>query len=69
MLQASYRPPDPDPPRERERSELRISAGECMRCHGDSRVIDTNDAPGSIRRRRQCLECGWRWTTYERVEP
>lgn len=35
----------------------------------DSRVIDTRDAEGGIRRRRECLGCGRRFTTYERVVP
>lgn len=35
----------------------------------DSRVIDTRDAEGGIRRRRECTRCGRRFTTYERVAP
>ncbi len=35
----------------------------------DSRVIDTRDAEGGIRRRRECASCGRRFTTYERVAP
>ena len=31
----------------------------------DSRSSDNNDA---IRRRRECIECGYRFTTYERRE-
>lgn len=34
-----------------------------------SRVIDTRDAEGGIRRRRECEACGRRFTTYERVAP
>ena len=36
----------------------------------DSRVIDSRDLAGggAIRRRRECIECGRRFTTYERVE-
>ena len=34
-----------------------------------SRVIDTRDAEGGIRRRRECEECRRRFTTYERVAP
>jgi transcriptional repressor NrdR len=34
-----------------------------------SRVIDTRDAEGGIRRRRECEECQRRFTTYERVAP
>lgn len=42
----------------------------CPFCGGiDSRVIDTRDAEGGIRRRRECVACGRRFTTYERVAP
>ena len=34
-----------------------------------SKVIDSRDANDGIRRRRQCLDCGARFTTYERVQP
>src|SRR5919109_383256 len=43
----------------------------CPFCHtGDSRVIDSRELSGgsSIRRRRECVRCGRRFTTYERVE-
>jgi transcriptional repressor NrdR len=33
----------------------------------DSRVIDSRDAEGGIRRRRECLKCRNRFTTYERL--
>ena len=44
-----------------------------MRCpfcrHGDTKVIDSRSTQEeSIRRRRQCLECSRRFTTYERIE-
>ena len=32
-----------------------------------SRVVDTRDAPQGIRRRRRCVDCGQRFTTYERI--
>lgn len=35
----------------------------------DSRVIDSRDAGDGIRRRRQCLSCRGRFTTYERLQP
>jgi transcriptional regulator NrdR family protein len=35
-------------------------------CGGDSRVVDSRPANDSIRRRRKCLACGRRWTTWER---
>ncbi len=44
----------------------------CPYCHtGDSRVVDSRELTGgdSIRRRRECVVCGRRFTTYERVEP
>jgi len=43
----------------------------CPYCRSrDSRVVDTRDLAemDAIRRRRQCRECGRRFTTYERVE-
>lgn len=45
-----------------------------MRCpfcqHADTQVIDSraSDEGASIRRRRKCLDCAKRFTTYERVE-
>jgi transcriptional repressor NrdR len=42
----------------------------CPYCgHPDSRVIDSRDVDEGIRRRRQCLGCESRFTTYERVQP
>lgn len=44
---------------------------KCARCScTESKVIDTrpSDDFTSIRRRRECLECGYRFTTYERIE-
>lgn len=43
-----------------------------MRCpycqHDRSRVVDTtHDARGGVRRRRECLECNQRFSTYERT--
>ncbi len=35
----------------------------------DSRVIDSRDVNDGIRRRRQCLNCESRFTTYERIQP
>jgi transcriptional repressor NrdR len=34
-----------------------------------TRVIDTRSAGEGIRRRRECKDCGRRFTTYERVAP
>ncbi|HHU32550.1 MAG TPA: transcriptional repressor NrdR, partial [Clostridia bacterium] len=45
-----------------------------MRCpfcgYSDSKVVDSRpaDDSNSIRRRRECLECGKRFTTYEKIE-
>ena len=41
----------------------------CPYCgNNESKVIDSRDANEGIRRRRQCLKCGSRYTTYERVQ-
>jgi transcriptional repressor NrdR len=43
----------------------------CAACgHLDSKVVDSrqSDDGGAIRRRRQCLACGARFTTFERPE-
>jgi len=42
----------------------------CPYCeHGETKVIDTRVAgKGTIRRRRECLLCSQRMTTFERVE-
>lgn len=43
----------------------------CNECHyPDTKVIESRDVTDSqaIRRRRVCLQCGYRFTTYERVE-
>ena len=44
---------------------------KCPRCQKDcSKVVESRDAADgdAIRRRRECLECSHRYTTYERVE-
>lgn len=41
----------------------------CPYCGGTgSRVIDSRPLDGGVRRRRKCLSCGARFTTYERVQ-
>jgi transcriptional repressor NrdR len=43
----------------------------CPACHADdSKVVDSRalEDGAAIRRRRQCLDCGHRFTTYERLE-
>lgn len=42
----------------------------CPACKkSDSRVLDSRDEAHFVRRRRECLGCHYRFTTYERVEP
>ncbi len=42
----------------------------CPFCgYTDSKVIDSRDVNDGIRRRRQCLSCDSRFTTYERLQP
>ena len=42
---------------------------KCSYCgETDSRVVDSRHIGDGIRRRRQCLICGARFTTYERVD-
>jgi transcriptional repressor NrdR len=47
---------------------------KAMRCpfcnHSDGKVVDSRSSKegDSIRRRRECLKCGRRFTTYERIE-
>lgn len=41
----------------------------CPVCRAsDSRVIDSRDDENAVRRRRECLRCKHRFTTYERIE-
>ena len=41
----------------------------CPHCGAiESKVIDSRDIGGEVRRRRQCLECRTRFTTYERQQ-
>lgn len=43
----------------------------CPKCKSNNlSVIDSRETDeNSVRRRRECEECGYRFTTYERVEP
>ncbi|HEY55806.1 MAG TPA: transcriptional repressor NrdR [Dehalococcoidia bacterium] len=46
------------------------SGVKCPYCgYADSKVIDSRDVNEGIRRRRQCLSCRARFTTYERLQP
>ncbi|RLG12458.1 transcriptional regulator NrdR [Candidatus Pacearchaeota archaeon] len=41
---------------------------ECPYCSNKkSKVTDKRDSPEGIRRRRECLKCGKRFTTYEKI--
>ena len=44
---------------------------KCSQCHQpDTKVIESRDVADSaaIRRCRECMKCGYRYTTYERIE-
>jgi len=42
---------------------------KCPRCnYEDSKVLDSREATDGIRRRRECLRCGGRFTTYEKIQ-
>ncbi len=54
-----------DPP------DIVVGAMRCPWCgHGEDRVVDSRPAErdAAIRRRRQCLSCGRRFTTFERID-
>jgi transcriptional repressor NrdR len=40
----------------------------CIYCGSGTKVTDKRDSPDGIRRRRECLKCKKRFTTYERPE-
>jgi transcriptional repressor NrdR len=43
---------------------------KCPYCgYEDCKVIDSRDVDDGVRRRRQCLSCDARFTTYERLQP
>jgi transcriptional repressor NrdR len=37
----------------------------CPVCGGQTRITDSRAQPDVVRRRRECLECGYRFTTKE----
>jgi transcriptional repressor NrdR len=42
----------------------------CPNCkHTELKVVDSREVEDGIRRRRECLGCGHRFTTYERIQP
>lgn len=44
---------------------LIVDGIQCPRCNGESKVIDSRDGETSRRRRRECLSCKHRYSTYE----
>ena len=40
---------------------------DCPFCDGETRVINKRDSPEGVRRRRKCLKCKKRFTTYEKI--
>jgi transcriptional repressor NrdR len=43
---------------------------DCPHCGGqESKVIDSRSLDEGVRRRRQCIACNARFTTYERIQP
>ncbi len=40
---------------------------ECPYCGGKTKVTDKRRSPRGIRRRRECLKCKKRFTTYEKI--
>ena len=40
---------------------------KCLYCNNNTRVIDSRESEGSTRRRRECINCKKRFTTYERA--
>jgi len=42
----------------------------CPICrHTELKVVDSREVEDGVRRRRECLGCGHRFTTYERIQP
>lgn len=41
----------------------------CQQCGKETEVIDSRPSPTSIRRRRRCLSCDYRFTTRESSSP
>jgi transcriptional repressor NrdR len=40
---------------------------DCPFCSGNTKVTDNRDSPEGVRRRRECLKCKKRFTTYEKL--
>jgi len=41
---------------------------KCIFCSSDTKVTDKRESPEGTRRRRECLKCEKRFTTYEKAE-
>ena len=41
---------------------------KCIYCEAETRVTDKRESPDGTRRRRECLKCKKRFTTYEKPE-
>ncbi len=42
----------------------------CPLCKkSDTRVLDSRDEDSFVRRRRECIRCTYRFTTFEKIEP
>ena len=41
---------------------------KCIFCKSDTKVTDKRESPDGTRRRRECLRCKKRFTTYEKAE-
>lgn len=41
---------------------------KCIYCEGDTKVTDKRESPDGTRRRRECLKCTKRFTTYEKPD-
>ncbi|MCD4666573.1 transcriptional regulator NrdR [archaeon] len=42
---------------------------KCPYCsHNETKVLDSRESENNVRRRRECLKCSKRFTTYEKVE-
>ncbi|HNC96316.1 MAG TPA: transcriptional regulator NrdR [Myxococcota bacterium] len=42
---------------------------QCPACqHEETRVVDSRESRDSVRRRRECISCSHRFTTFERAE-
>jgi len=37
----------------------------CEKCNNPTKTIDSRYNNGKVKRRRECLKCGYRFTTYE----